>query len=237
MTDTLLSTLQEDIAERCRADEILGAFRVITERRADIASEVQTALGLVESSAGGQGLAIVVLQLVGDSEAGDLPHPFLRLEPAIRILEHPVLNQGALKCIDVARRVARVFWHYQPMTLASAFVPGSPFIRPVADPLAPVAYEVVFECYESEISGSTKVVAPTIEGSSATVPTTVTLTTSTAGAQIYYTLDGSHPHPGEASSIPYTGAFSLTYAARVRAAAYLSGSIASDVTAHHFDAP
>lgn len=237
MTDTLLSTLQEDIAERLRSDEVLGGYAVITERKADVLAEVQAALGLVESSAAGQGIAIIVLQLIGDADGGDLPHPFLRLEPAIRVLEHPVLNQGSMRAIDIARRVARLFWHYQPMTLASAFAPGSPFIRPVEDPWAPVAYEVAFECHEAEVEGSQKVAAPGIDATSSTVPTTITLATPTVGAAIYYTLDGSHPRPGESASIPYTAPFSLAVAGRLRAIAYLSGSIPSDATAFHFDEP
>ena len=237
MTDTLLSQLQEDIAERLRSDEVLGTFAIVTERKADVASEVRLALGTIESTAGGQGVCIVVLQLVGDAEASDLPHPFLRLEPAIRVLEHPILNNGALRGIDIARRVARLFWHYQAIGIASAFAPGRPFIQPVDDPIAPVAYEVVFECHESEFSGSSKVAAPLIEATFETVPTTVTITTATVGAQIYYTLDGSHPRPGAITAMPYSAPVDLTVAAHLRAAAFLSGSLPSDVNAYHFDSP
>jgi predicted extracellular nuclease len=60
---------------------------------------------------------------------------------------------------------------------------------------------------------------------------TVTLTTSTADAGIYYTLDGSYP---DDSSLFYTGSFTLTEDATVRAIAMKDGMVASSTTSAEF---
>jgi hypothetical protein len=59
----------------------------------------------------------------------------------------------------------------------------------------------------------------------------VSLQTSTAGASIYYTIDGSTPTQ---SSIPYTGAMTLTSSAVVKAKAFKSGYNPSGETSASF---
>jgi hypothetical protein len=61
--------------------------------------------------------------------------------------------------------------------------------------------------------------------------TTVTITTATTGASIYYTLDGSTP---TTASRAYSGPFALTNSATLRAAAFKSGMAGSLVRSASF---
>ncbi|MEM1144523.1 MAG: chitobiase/beta-hexosaminidase C-terminal domain-containing protein, partial [Pseudomonadota bacterium] len=75
---------------------------------------------------------------------------------------------------------------------------------------------------ESPRGSSSAVATPTItpDGGSFTDSVEVTLATTTAGASIYYTTDGSTPDTG---STLYTGSFSLTSSVTVRAIATAAG--------------
>jgi hypothetical protein len=71
-------------------------------------------------------------------------------------------------------------------------------------------------------SGGSQVVTPATSpnGGSFTGPVTVTLTSATAGSQIYFTTNGSAP---TTASTPYTSAFVLSSTATVRAKAIKAG--------------
>jgi hypothetical protein len=63
---------------------------------------------------------------------------------------------------------------------------------------------------------------------------TVSISDTTSGASIYYTLDGSTPSPGAGTTQPYTASFTLTVSATVRAVATASGFAQSSVASESF---
>jgi hypothetical protein len=83
----------------------------------------------------------------------------------------------------------------------------------------------------SAVSGF--VAAPTISPNGATItsPVTVTLSDTTAGASVYYTLDGSSP---STNSLLYTGAFQVTNTLAVKARAVKPGWAQSPVALASF---
>jgi hypothetical protein len=85
----------------------------------------------------------------------------------------------------------------------------------------------VYNAFTAVVGGIT-VEAPTISPSSGTFTgaQTVSLSDTTSGASMFYTLDGSAP---TASSTPYTGPFSVSSSVTVKVIATLSGATSSAV--------
>lgn len=233
--DRILTDIQADLAGRLLADQVLGRLVIVTERTADILAEVQRALGLAASKMGSRGLCLVVLQATANPDSQEVQGPLLELRLGVRVLENPVLNRTGLDALTVCRRILRILHHYHPVGLTSLLLADTPAIQPVADPIAPLAYDVGFTTREGQFTIAAKVAAPAISATAATVPSVVTLTCATAGAGIWYTLDGTHPHRGNSQAVEYSEPFTVTVAARVRAAGHLTDHIASDVQALDID--
>lgn len=241
--DRSLAVLQEDIAGRLAADEVLADIRVLTERKGDLSSDIDSALAVVDGKFGRCGACIIVTPCSGLIEFPNLPDPEIQAEITIRILEDPTFNMGdsgtGKDALTLARRVSRVLHHYQPNGIAGIVVADSPHIVPVFDPKAPVCYEVNFSAVEGPLQRVPKVTAPTIfpdrGEATAAAPITVSIACETPGAAIYYTLDGSHPAPLNDQARQVNGTIQIRRSGLLRAVAYAPDHIASDCRAAVFD--
>ena len=63
---------------------------------------------------------------------------------------------------------------------------------------------------------------------------TLSITSATPGAQIWFTLNGNVPAPGAAAAMPYTNSFVISNTTTIRAAAFLSDFLPTDVDTHTF---
>lgn len=231
MSDTSLIDLQLDIGGRLTADEGLVDIPVYDERKADIATEIEVALGTLTGKNGKMGACCVVLQPTASDEMPDAPFGPMKVNLSILVLENVLVNKGATgtgkHALTIARRIHRILKHYIPGGIAACLNPSTPTIVPVENPLADVAYEVRFETTEADPGRELKVATPAISPTSGTVPRTVTITCGTSGASIYYTLDGTYPRSGNGTL--YSGPVTVTQAAMLRAGAYKTGMIGSDI--------
>lgn len=245
MSDTTLVMLQEDIVERLKSDTELEGVAVLSERKADLEHEVAICLGIDTGSDGKAGAMIVVQQPVATDEMPNVTFGALNLEFTILVMEEPRINQDPVNgtgksALEIARRVARILKHYRPGMLGRIFVPGSPFISPAETMVqdaggswhAPVAYAVRVSTAEADATINTKVGPVVLDPAGGVVPQTVALASNTVGADIYYTLDGAYP--SAKTGLLYSAPISVTGACTLRAAAYLDGSIPSDVTGATF---
>lgn len=239
--DTSLDQLQADIAARLRSDEELAGIAVVTERSGDPEAEADMALGVVSGAQGARGVCLVVLQLVGRPETVELPNPVLQLTVGVRVLEVPLVNQTGKSALTIARRVLRVLHHYSPAGVCSTLVADGAAIQGVADPVAPVAYDVTLATTEADGWLAPKVATPRIFPEDAYVPAEQTVTVSvgcdTPDAEILVTTDGSPPYRGNPSAFRYAAPFDADGETLVRAAASKSGWITSDVAAAWFTDP
>ncbi|MEI7730182.1 MAG: chitobiase/beta-hexosaminidase C-terminal domain-containing protein [Verrucomicrobiota bacterium] len=235
--ETILSDMQADIGDRLRSDTYLASIPVFDEEKGDLASEVQIALGLTSGQQDAYGACLVVLSPIGNDDNPDTPGGPLDIHLAVRVCVDPKINNVAgtgtqIKALTLARRVHRCLKHFASQGRFVALCPERPSIVPVEDGFAPVAYEVRFTTRESDPGRYAKLQAVSISPATGvqTYPVTVTLACNTAGAAIYYTLDGSYPRSGNAAAILYTAPFSVTAAKTVRAAGYKTGWLPGDVT-------
>lgn len=236
MSDLILSELQADIAARLSADEVCGRVRIVTERKADVVGEITTAIASANAKGGVKGLALVVLQIVGDDSAPEYPVPVLELRPAVRVLENPAMNTAKdLDALTLAYRVALLFklWNCEGKT--SPFSPDAPNIVGVEDPIAPLAYDVRWVTFQRNVQNNRKVATPVITPDSGASPQTAAIVCATPGAAIWYTMDDRYPVPGAAGSTKYTEPVEVPAALNLRAVAYLPDFIASDAAEATYD--
>ncbi len=239
MNDRSLTDLQEDLTARLQADAMVGTLPVLNERKADLLSAIKTGLGIMTKVGGKIGACVIVMPLTGQVEYPDLPQAVMEEFVTVQVLEDPTFNNSTngtkLAALTIARRVARVLHQYRPVGIASCLIAAKPTIVLADNPLAPLAYDVRFKTQESDNEPWLKVAAPEFAPNGGDAPQTVTITCSTPSAAIYYTLDGSHPWSGNMNATLYTAPVSVAEAGTLRAAAYLAGSIASDVNAAQYE--
>lgn len=238
MNELSLIQAQEDLYLRTRADEFLAQVNVVSDDKGDTLAEIQKSLGLVQERGGKLGACIILLQPIADPNAAEVAGGILDTEFTFRVLEDPILNKSddgtKIRALTICRRLVGLHHLYHPAGVMGVFVAKKPAIVPVVDAIAPVAYEVGFTATESGFDPTIKVATPVIAPTSGAAPQTVTLSCSTAGAAIYYTLDGSHPAAVNANAFLYSTPFAVNASAVVRAGAFKSGMLASDVNAVEF---
>lgn len=239
MNETIAADLQADLVGRIEADAMFTTITVLDERKGLTESDVQMAISSMTAKGGRSGVATIVLAPTADDEMPDAVLGPLTWSVTLLVIEDPLVNTDATTgtgyaAMTVARRLHRILKHYRAAGLVHAMVPGRPCISPAKTDFAPVAVEVKFKCQEADAGREYKVGLPTISPAGGTVPQTVTLACATAGAGIYYTLDGTHPHSGNTTATLYTVPFSISTAKVLRVAAFKTGFVGSDINRADF---
>lgn len=233
MDEDILTQLQKDIAARLRADEYFADIPVVTEVDGDVAAKVAQLLGTLSGKSGKKGVCAVVMQMLASASQTNAPLLELNALPTVRILENPLINMGSSgtkkSALSVAVRTLMVMRFFADDGITQLMGTETPSIVAEKDPAAPVAYEVRFEAEVVAAGRLAKVVTPSIDVTGTDYPMEVTITCATEDAQIYYTLDGSYPAPGETAATLYSGPFSLVAAGLIRAVATKSQFIASNL--------
>lgn len=239
MNDAFLDNMRAEWVALLKSDEYLGTVPILDERLGDVNAEVEKQLGLVKSDSGKRGACVIVQSPTADDDRPAAPGGVLETKWTLLVLEEPLLNDDATKghqkrALHICRRIVRVAKLYAATGLCTSLIPDKPTIVPFGNPMASIAYQVRFACTEVGQGKMQKVAQPTFAPASGAAPQNVTITCVTAGASIYYTLDGSHPYAGNANATLYAGPVNVPVAGTLRARAFKTGMIGSNAGAADF---
>lgn len=238
-TRQILTNSQEDSYRRILAHAALVTVAVVKEERGVTATEVQKILSARTARGGKVGLCIFVQRPIfvpGADDASMLG----QVVQAFTVLEHPTLNAGdlgtGLSAEEVALELLQLFqgtpigansrqaWSAYP---GGSVVPDDSFDG--------------FNGYETRMQSfigiprDERCGLPLISPDEGAGTQTVTLSTATAGASIYYTLDGTYPYSGNATAVLYSAPFVPGAGKRLRCAAFKTGLQQSGVAETTFD--
>lgn len=233
----LLATLRAQIQDRLEADAYFADIPVFTEETGDVENQIARALGTLTETGGKIGTCAVVLTARADVRESGLPGPYL--DPVyllVHIEESVLVNQSAQgtqkACSDVAERVMALLHRWTPDGRARPMLCGDGGIQPADPQFGDRAYDVTVRTaggFDPELS---QVATPTADPAAGAAPQTVELACATAGAAIFYTLDGKFPSP--TAGTLYSAPIEVATAATLKAAAYLAGYLNSDVLVARF---
>jgi hypothetical protein len=238
MNDSFLDDMQQELVALLKSDEVLGGLPILDERLGDIIRELNKNLGVYNDVAGKLGACVIVQSPTAEDDMPAAAGGVLDSDWTILVCEDPTVNDGPSghqkRALKIVRRIVRVVKLYAAQGLCTALVPLKPCIRPAIVDGVPLAYQARFRTTEQAQGTNAKVAQPTIAPASGVAPQVVTITCATAGAAIYYTLDGSPPWSGNAQANLYAAPVNVAAAGTLRARAFKAGMIGSNAAAGQY---
>jgi hypothetical protein len=226
---SLLSQLQQQCADRLLSDPLFAHVSVLTERIRDIESEIDRALGPLNQTGGKTGLVAILLTPTASVNFENIFGPFFDdIKIVVRVVENVPLNQdpatGAnIAAAELAEKICALLHHFQPDNAAGPIVAQRPAITLGNDP-SYLSYDCQFKTSGGLMSVLPQLAMPVITS----VGGQLTLACATAGAAIFFTLDGANPSPRNATL--YTAPFTPATGRTLRCRAWLAGYLTSEVT-------
>jgi hypothetical protein len=224
---SILSQLQQQCADRLQSDPLFAHVRVLTERVADIESEIDRALGPLNEQGGKTGLVAVLLTPTANVNFENVFGPFFDdIKIVVRVIENVPINQDPdtgtnVPAADAAERVCALLHHFQPDNATGPVLAHKPTITLGNDPNH-LSYDCLFKTSGGLAATLPQAATPVCSNNGGTI----TLTCATAGAAIFYTLDGSNPSPRNA--MLYTAPFTPGTGVTIKARAWLAGYLTSE---------
>lgn len=220
--------IQQDIYGVLAADEMIGTRIGVVIEPGDIEnvilSKLTKLLGAGKDGKTGIGFMVWPIEQAVD-ENPNVPGGPLKLTLTIQFAENVTLNRSAkgtgLPLRIFAARAAKLLKLYTPVGFTSSLVPANPVISEFTSnrDAAVRIGQVEFTCFENDDINLQRLARPAISLDNVSLPYTVTLTQPDAAA-IYYTLDGSHPHEGNAKAFLYSAPFVVNEAYLLRFRAF-----------------
>ena len=219
--------LQADVAGALLSDPGLSLVNVVQYRKLRALSEVDASAIYAVPRSGKAGAGVLVEMPTLEVPAPNLPGPSGQLVVSCAVIEEPNLNMEAssgtlLAAEEVAQMVLDILHGLVIEGTGSLYADRSA-IKPAEEFQGLVAYRVSLRLMSLRPQ-SDRVATPTITENGLNV----TMACGTAGADMYYTQDGSFPGPGNSAAVKYTQTFAVTGAV-LRWAAFKAGMVGSHV--------
>jgi hypothetical protein len=226
---SILELDQEDIAARLNADVAFkNVTPVLLARRGITENDVQIAMETMQPGAVTGTVAIVLMpSLVPESK--DAPGPSYFVEYSVQVIDYPIIRRqipggSNVSAEEICDRVRQIIHRFAAGRGQTLFFQG---MAPVVVPPGKVSYAVRFRCRGVD-SPPASCATVGFSPASGPGPTTLTLSCQTAGAAIYYTLDGSYPSAVGAALTPptsflYSAPFAVASGDLIRACASKTG--------------
>jgi hypothetical protein len=216
---SILTSIQQEIADRLLADPFFATIPVLVETPRDLTFELQAGV----AAAGTYGVVQVPQASVS---AADAPGPiFDPVEFAVRFRENVPVSTGP-HALEVAETALALLHLYRPPTFNEVICAAPQALQRVIEANV-VTYEVRVRTQAGAAYAVPQLDAPVMTSGGTQSPQTVTLSSDAAGAAIFYTLDGSQPAPRGPTAILYRTPFTVSGPSLLRARAWLAGSLAS----------
>lgn len=226
--DVSIAKLQQDIGAKLNAEAFFATINVQLERKELYSSELAMAAIWQTPTGGKQGVGVVVAMPDLNIEDAEAPGPELVCTQTLTVLEEPNVNQNPgtgtlIFAEDIGIYLIRLLHQFglsQDITLYGRGRVMTPNRQ--HEGIRGVDVEFEYRFTPDELTKCATVPISFAEGQ-------CTLTCATAGASIYYTVDGSFPGPGAQTAVVYQGPFAAASGTQIRAAAYAPGLAGSDV--------
>jgi hypothetical protein len=236
---SILELDQDDIVGRLQVDPFFQAGVPVLEQRKGITeSDISIAISTANQQNGKIGSCAIVLMPRLSGQDPNAPGPRWTARYPIQVIDWPVVRRQAAggsqaSADEIADRIRQIIHGMTCLRLQGQLAFYFDKLEPTQVPEGMVSYIVTFKRLGTD-KPPVSVASVGISPSSGTGPLVVTLACATAGAAIYYTIDGSYPSSIAPTGTLYTVPFSAPSGSTVRAAAELTGfqqsSVISQVT-------
>lgn len=234
---SVLASIQQQIADLLAAQSALSFIPILTENSGDIINEMTRALGAISGDTGKAGAFIIVMTPDANQNWKDLFGPFfdeikvvIQVTVNVPVAKDPSNGVGLLG-LDICEAICSGLSQFYPAGANAPLIPDVPTIKLVDRADDQTTHTCSYKTMGGIRSVPSQAATPTLfitEGGQ------YQLSTSSPGAAVFYTLDGSNPVPvnvGNAQSpktFLYTTGFTPSTGLTLKARAFLAGLLNSE---------
>jgi len=229
---SLIESIQQEVADQIAADGFFLHIPVLVESLGDTASQVDRALGPINTQGGKIGAVVVVTTPTANVNWPEVGGPFFDEIPvSVLVAVNPLTNNDpavgtGASALSICEEVCSVLHQFYPQSSNGPIVAQRPTITRgpnAGDDESIIQYSCRFQTLGGIQNVLPQVATPTASNSSGQY----TLNCATPGAAIFYTLDATAPSPRNGTL--YTAPFAATSGTTIKARAWLAGSLASSL--------
>lgn len=199
--------------------------------RVTVGDEVRDIQSLLSNDLADVGLVVVLLwdqMSIPGAREGESGPIFHDSAFTVRVLENAETNQTGANRLEAIEEAVKALHMFKPQSANSELCVAAPgIVRWIDDSGLFVGYDATMITTESLTQSIEQAETPVIVYEDLGDPFTVEMTSATVGAAIFYTTNGKKPNPRNGTL--YTGHFVLANPTTLKARAWLSGYLASEV--------